>query len=112
VRSLVKTLGGEIAVTVESGFLQAIERLEAGYRRAADNVAGLHTTIEKRLDAVQAEFGTVLERLSAGRVDQGRELAEAGQAARRTYRLVWVNIILSLSSLCIAGVAFWMTGKS
>jgi hypothetical protein len=110
-RTLVEALRSEMAAKIESGFLQAVERLGAGSQRAVDDVAGLRTTAETRLASLQTELGTVVERLGARHEDHGRELVKTGHMASRVFRLAVVNIVLVLIALLVGGVAFWRASR-
>jgi predicted nucleic acid-binding Zn-ribbon protein len=111
VRTLVEALRSEMAAKIESGFLQAIERLEAANQRAVDDVAGLRTTAETMLASLQTELVTVLERQGAKHEDHGRELVKTGLTAGRVFRLAVANLILVLIALAVGGVALWMAAR-
>lgn len=108
VRAAVDVLRNEMVAKMETGFLQAIERLESGNQRAVDDVAGLRTTAETKLASLQAELGAVLERLSARHEDHGRELVKTGKTAGWVFRLAIANVLLVLIALAVGGVALWM----
>jgi chromosome segregation ATPase len=111
VRALVDVLRSEMVAKIESGFLQAIERLDSGNQRAADDVAGLRATAETKFASLQAELGTVLERLSAKHEDHGRELVKTQQTARRLFWMLVANLLVLVAALAVAGVAVWKAAR-
>jgi hypothetical protein len=106
-RALVEALRSEMAGKIERGFLQAIERQEAGNQRAVDDVAGLRASAETKLTSLQTEFGTVLERLSASHADHSRELVKTCQTVRSLVALVVANLVLILVALTVVGILLW-----
>lgn len=109
VTALVEALRSEMAAKIDSGFLQAIERLESGNQRAVDEVAGVRATAETKLTSLQTELSTALKGLSAGNEDHCRALARTDQRAGRVLRLAVANLVLVASA--VGGVALWLAIK-
>ena len=108
VRALVEALRREMAEKIGSGFLHAVERMESGSQRAADDVARLRTTTETKLASLSTELGSVFERLSVKHDDHGREIFKSSQMAGWVFRLALANLVLVLVAVAIGGGALWM----
>lgn len=111
VRRLVEALRSEMVTKIQSGFLQAIERLEFGNQRAVDEIVGVRTIAETKLSSLRTELGTVIEGLSASHENHGRVLVKTRQTAGRVFLLAMVNLVLVLVALAVGGVALWMGAR-